>query len=297
MKEQSNIEADCYTSNILLQLQSFDDWTEDEVYDCIGRPKKHPVRRIDGCARGNNAPEYTVDPGSVAALQERLPTDRILLIDFGAAFHHGEKLDHIWTPAPHAAPEILFVGDLTYQVDKWAFGCLLYELCADHTLIKLLFGWNNDAMKDQVAMLGKPPDALWENWEKKDKYFHPDGSPKEAQGRRLGVKPLPLKQRVRNLDRPLTERAYETRDEELLSPDLQNLYDLLQGVITYDAGARLSFRRIISHPFFASARSAMSESIQSSGSTSVHSALLGQYGSNFLGCAPLSGGRDVHTCI
>jgi serine/threonine-protein kinase SRPK3 len=85
----------------------------------------------------------------------------------GAAFYHTEIPDHIWTPAPHSAPEIVFNGALTYQVDKWAFGCLLYELCADHTLIKLLFGWNNDAMKDQVAMLGKPPDALWDDLKEK----------------------------------------------------------------------------------------------------------------------------------
>ncbi|KAF2688088.1 kinase domain-containing protein [Lentithecium fluviatile CBS 122367] len=224
--------------------------TEEEVYDCMGQPNKHPVRRLDGGPRGDNAPEYTVDPGDVVALERRLPTDRILLIDFGAAFYHGEHLDHIYTPAPHAAPEIVFGGELTHEVDKWAFGCLLYELCADHTLVKLLFGWNNDALKDQVAMLGKPPETLWQNWGARDMYFHPDGTPKEAEGRRLKVKPLSLEQRVRNLERPLSERGYDTGDPEPLSPDLQNLFDLLKGVITYDAKARLSFDQIQTHPFF-----------------------------------------------
>lgn len=221
----------------------------------MGPPNKHPVRRLDGHSRGDNAPEYTVDPGDVGALEKRLSTDRILLIDFGNAFYHGEDLDHIWTPAPHSAPEIVFGADLTHQVDKWAFGCLLYELCADHSLVKLLFGWNNDAMKDQVAMLGMPPDALWKNWEARDKYFHPDGTPREAQGRRLKVKLLSLEQRVRNLDtgKPLSERGYATGDESRLSPDLQDLYDLLEGLITYDAKARLSFEQVLSHPFFSAA--------------------------------------------
>ncbi|UKZ47256.1 hypothetical protein TrVGV298_001473 [Trichoderma virens] len=221
--------GDCYTSNILSQLQNFDEWSEEEVYACMGQPNKHPVRRLDGQPRTDNAPEYTVDPGNTVALEKRLPTDRILLIDLGAAFYHGEHLDHIWTPAPHSAPEIVFGGDLTFQVDKWAFGCLLYELCADHTLVKLLFGWNNDAMKDQVSMLGKPPDALWRNWEARDKYFHPDGTPKEAQGRRLKVKPLSLEQRVRNLDKPLSERGYGAGDEAPLPPHLRDLHDLLGG--------------------------------------------------------------------
>ncbi|KAL3437126.1 kinase-like domain-containing protein [Aspergillus tetrazonus] len=244
--------GDCYTSNILTQLRPFDDWSEEELYACMGEPIKHQVRRLDGGTRGDNAPEYTVDPGNVLALEARLPTDRVLLIDFGAAFYHNESPEVIFTPAPLAAPEILFGGELTPAVDNWAFGCLLYELCADRTLIKLLFGWNNDAMKDQVAMLGKPAEVLWQNWENRTKYFYPDGTPKEADGRRLKVRPLSLEQRVRNLEKPLSERGYGTVDNNAppLPPDLQQLYDLLKGVITYDAGARLSFDAIQNHPFF-----------------------------------------------
>ena len=194
--------ADCYTSNILSQLRSFDDWTEEDLYACMGRPSKHQLRRLDGGPRGSSAPEYTVDPGDVIALESRLRTDRILLIDFGAAFYHDERPPVVYTPAPLTSPEIHFGGEITSAVDKWAFGCLLYELCADRTLIKLLFGWNNDAKKDQVAMLGKPPDALWQNWEEGGKHFHSDRTPKESQGRRLKVDTLSLEQRVRNLESP-----------------------------------------------------------------------------------------------
>ncbi|KAJ5687993.1 hypothetical protein N7536_010612 [Penicillium majusculum] len=157
--------GDCYTSNILNQLFPFDEWTEEELYACLGKPIKHYVRRLDGQPRGNDAPEYTVDPCNIPSLEARLATERILLIDLGAAFYHHEPPDTIITPVPYKAPEILFGGELTFAVDKWAFGCLLYGLCADHSRFKLLFGWNNDAMKDQVAMLGKPPEGLWKNWD------------------------------------------------------------------------------------------------------------------------------------
>lgn len=216
----------------------------------MGRPNKHQVRRLDGKLKGDNAPNYTVDPGNVAALGKQLSEERIILIDFGAAFFHGEDLDHIWTPAPHSAPEIVFGGELTYQVDKWAFECLLYELCADHTAIKLLFGWTNDAMKDQVSMLGKPPDALWKKWEDRGKYFNPDGSPKEAGDRRLKVEPFSLKQRVRNLDKPLSERNFGRGVETPLSPELEDLYDVLEKVFTYEANDRPSFEKLSSRPFF-----------------------------------------------
>lgn len=245
------MQTDCYTSNILSKLLPFDDWSEDDIYACLGQPNKHHVRRLDGEPRNQNAPEYTVDPGNVAALEARCQTNEVILIDVGSGFFHDEKPPHIFTPAPHAAPEILFRGELTAAVDQWAFGCLLYELCAGRTLVKLLFGWNNDAMKDQVAMLGKPCDALWQNWEGRDKYFHPDGTPKGAQGRRLKVQPLSLEQRVRNLQKPLSEWDYGTGETTPLPPDFQNLYELLDGVIRYDAQARLSFEEIQAHPFFA----------------------------------------------
>jgi serine/threonine protein kinase len=246
----AKMETDCYTSNILFQLLPFNDWSDEDIYACIGQPIKHYVRRLDGGPRGKNAPEYTVDAGNVAALQDRLFTNRIILIDFGGAFYHSERPVVIYTPAPFASPEIVFGGELTHAVDKWAFGCLLYELCANHSLIKLLFGWKNDAQKDQVAMLGKPPDALWQNWEARDKYFNPNGTPREAQGRRLKVQPLSLEQRVRNLEKPLSERGFGTGVAMPLPPNLQSLYDLLKGVIIYDAGARLSFEQIQAHPFF-----------------------------------------------
>lgn len=196
-----------------------------------------------------SAPEYTVEPGDMAALERRLRVDRVLLIDLGAAFYHDQRPPVVYTPAPLTSPEILFGGEITSAIDKWAYGCLLYELCADRTLIKLLFGWNNDAKKDQVAMLGRPPEALWKNWEERDRYFCPDGTPKEAEGRRLKVDVLSLKQRVRNVGRPLSERDGSAVSEPL-SPALQHLYDLLESLITYDAGARLSFEAIQAHPFF-----------------------------------------------
>jgi hypothetical protein len=119
------MQTDCYASNILSKLLSFDDWSEKDIYACFGQPNKHHVRRLDGKPRDQNAPEYTVDPGDVAALEARCHTNQAVLIDLGGAFFHDEKPQRILTPAPHAAPEILFRGELTAAVDQWAFGCLL----------------------------------------------------------------------------------------------------------------------------------------------------------------------------
>jgi serine/threonine-protein kinase SRPK3 len=240
-----------YTSNILFQLENFDEWSEADLYKCIGQPVKHKVCRLDGKPTGRNAPEYTVEAGNVAALESRLCADRILLIDFGEAFYHHEKPHEIFTAAPFASPELIFDGDITYAIDKWAFGCVLYEICAGISLFKLLFGWFNDIRKDQVAMLGKPPDLIWENWKNSKKYFYPDGTPKDPEGRGLKVELYSLEERVRNIARPPSERRYATPTTEVpLSKDLQHLYDLLRRIMLYDPGSRLSFESIQAHPLF-----------------------------------------------
>ncbi|KAH8695783.1 hypothetical protein GQ44DRAFT_733732 [Phaeosphaeriaceae sp. PMI808] len=184
--------------------------------------------------RGPNVPEYTVEPGDMITLEARLPTNRVLLIDFGAAFYYHERPTQIFTPAPYASPEILFQGGLTPAVDKWAFGCLLYEFCSDRSFIKLLFGCNNDAIKDQVAMLGKPPDTLWKNWTNRHKYFE-GGTSKESESRRLKVEPPSLLQRVRIVKKPVRDRRVDTDADKPLEQDLSDLYDLLKEVMLYDA--------------------------------------------------------------
>ncbi|KAF2676241.1 kinase domain-containing protein [Lentithecium fluviatile CBS 122367] len=245
--------GDCYTSNILTRLQNFDDWSEEDIYETMGQPVKHMVWRLDGDPRGDNAPEYTVQVGNVAALDARLATDRIVLVDFGEAFYHEERPKKIVTPAPFASPEIVFGTEITPAHDQWAFACILYEIAADHSLFKMIFGWFNDTLKDQVAMLGKPPQDAWERWDGRTKYFHHDGTPKEAEGRRLTVRPLTLKQRVRNISKPLAERNYGSPSElnEPLSEELQGLYDLLRGLLVYDPTSRSSFDEVQAHSFFA----------------------------------------------
>jgi serine/threonine-protein kinase SRPK3 len=240
---------DCYTSNILSRLKSFDDWCDAQVYEALGQPVKHQIRRLDGSSLSTNVPSYTVESGDVTALQDLLATGEILLIDFGESFYHHEIPKEIVTPAPFAAPEIVFGTQITPAIDRWAFGCIVYELAADHTLFKMIFGWFNDTLKDQVSMLGKPPDAMWRNWEGREKYFHPDGTPKEAEGRRLKVERYPLEQRVRNIGLPLSERNYGASSGEKLSGELRSLYDLLKGIMVYDAASRIPFREIQGHPF------------------------------------------------
>lgn len=101
-------------------------------------------------------------------------------------------------------------------------------------------------------MLGKPPEYMWKQWEGRTKYFHEDGTPKEAEGRRLKVHSDSLEHRVRNIGRAPAERHYETPHDaaEPLSRELQNLYDLLKSLLVYEPEIRASFDQVLKHAFF-----------------------------------------------
>lgn len=109
---------DCFSSNILERLANFDEWTEEQIYEIMGKPIKHDVRRLDGFPLGDSAPPYTVEIGNMDALGARLSTDDIVLIDFGESFYHHERPAKITTPAPSAAPEIVFGVEITPAIDK-----------------------------------------------------------------------------------------------------------------------------------------------------------------------------------
>lgn len=190
------------------------------------------------------------------ALEEKLSIPKILIIDFGQAFYHHESPD-VLTPKLFMAPEILFSQSRSPALDQWQLGCTTFELCSGYSLLRMLFGAKTDVMKDVVAMLGKPPDAMWRNWKERETYFHDDGSPKPAVGRRIPVKTYPLMERVRDIARademsnkePRREQSIVIRDA-LPNDELAQLYDLLSKLLVYEARQRLSMSKSTEHPFF-----------------------------------------------
>ena len=240
---------------MLQKLQDFSQWTVDEVYDCLGPIIKHPIQRVDDGPLEEGAPAYLVQPGNMANLEKRLSIDQVLIIDFGSAFFLHENPTSVATPPPFKAPESLFGGKLTSALDIWSLGCNLFEMCSGYCLLKMLFEPKADVRKDMVAMLGKPPEAMWQAWSEREKYFESDGTPKASEDRQIAVKVYPLSDRVRDIEKlqqPGSIGFFAVEDQNSTHPkfSLSDLEDLLVRMLTYDAENRLSINDALQHPFF-----------------------------------------------
>ena len=99
---------------------------------------KEKLIRIDGQAVEKCAPTYTVHPGNLLGLEERMLLSKALIIDFGQAYFLDNPPKRITTPSQFSAPEILLRQAVSPASDAWALGCNTFEICAGYTLFKAL---------------------------------------------------------------------------------------------------------------------------------------------------------------
>ena len=195
-------------------------------------------------------------------LEKRLAIPKILIIDFGQAFYSNEPPNTL-TPKIFSAPEILFATEVTEATDQWQMGCLIFELCSGFSLFSSLFDPKMDVLKDIVSMLGKPPDTMWQRWQERDKYFEDDGTPKEARGRIIPVKPYRLIDRVGDIvkqDRRAAGKAnarlvaasefLEPSGEGLPNDTLVHLHGFLRRLLIYESDKGLAIEEALIDPFF-----------------------------------------------
>lgn len=229
----------------------------------MGYPFKEKVRRLDSGPLDNTVPSYTVKPGDLLSLEQRIVIPKALIIDFGQAFYLHESPGRITTPAQFSSPEVLYRTKVTPAIDKWSLGCTVFEICSGYSLFKMIFNPRIDVLKDMVAMLGKPPEAMWQLWDERQKYFNADGTPKKAVGRQIEVSRYPLLNRVQDIgkmyqglahgtdgDPRLLTRSPEADDAKLTSVEQTHLYDLLSKMMIYDPERRLTLEAAMQHPFF-----------------------------------------------
>ena len=194
-------------------------------------------------------------------LEKRLAIPRILIIDFGQAFYCNGPPNTL-TPKIFSAPEILFATEVTEATDQWQMGCTIFELCSGFSLFSSLFDPKMDVLKDIISMLGKPPDTMWQRWQEREKYFEDDGTPKEASGRLIPVKPYRLIDRVRDIvkqDRRAVGKTnarlvaasdfLEPSGEGLPNDTLVHLHDFLGRLLIYESDKRLPIEEALMHPF------------------------------------------------
>ncbi|KAL8686031.1 MAG: hypothetical protein Q9224_005576 [Gallowayella concinna] len=114
--------GDCTTRNVVFQLCNIDHWTEDDIYNTLGRPQCR-----FNCQHGMDGEkvDYIVNPIDLSELGAPYVTNHIMLIDLGLAFYLNKPPKYIGTPPECSAPEVFFDQRVGEASDIWALGCTI----------------------------------------------------------------------------------------------------------------------------------------------------------------------------
>ncbi|PVH85554.1 protein kinase [Cadophora sp. DSE1049] len=252
--------GDLTASNVLFQLNDcIDGWSQEEIYECLGQPRKDAIMTISGSAPGESALKYIVEPCSFPDLQ--FLCGDILLVDFGCAFSSHKppsNPDDIGLTMSYAAPEVIFESNVSVYSDIWALGCVLFEIRSGRQLFGNWIGSKDDVLRQLVQAFGKLPEPWWTAWEtREDYYFDDDGDP-----RKIWVDGIVRASKF-GLDEMIAEIGYADEEEdvpennsaEMLEPNRTNIpaeeashmNDLLRRILKWKPEERISVKEILSH--------------------------------------------------
>ncbi|KAH6657689.1 hypothetical protein BKA67DRAFT_532882 [Truncatella angustata] len=122
---------DLHLGNILLRLpSSFNQLSDEELYNKYDAPELEPVTRFDGKPFPQGVPLYAISPVWLGEPSERitLPEAEILISDFGEAFSPLQEVRHkSHSPITIRPPETRFEPDrpLGFSTDIWTLACHL----------------------------------------------------------------------------------------------------------------------------------------------------------------------------
>ncbi|UYV81688.1 CLK2 [Cordylochernes scorpioides] len=162
----------------------------------------------------------------------RVKNTQIKLIDFGSATFDHEHHSTIVSTRHYRAPEVILELGWNQACDVWSIGCILFELYLGITMFQTHDNKEHLAMMERI--LGPIPHRM--SRRTKTKYFyhgHLDWDPKSSAGRYVKENCKPL-------------RKYMLSEED----DHQQLFHLIESMLQYEPGQRVSLGEALDHPFF-----------------------------------------------
>jgi serine/threonine protein kinase len=215
--------GDLTTSNVLLELNTFNSLPEEKIYDLLGEPKGERVQPFDGKSLGQSAPYFIYQPADLTKLSQ-FYSGNIIVIDFGAAFFLDNVPESVGTPAQFCAPELLVRNLCGKPTDVWALACTIFEMRSGNVLFEELMGSDEDVLMQMLGALGPFPKSLTE---RKGFEWLED----------TGESGTELEDLVFNVKGISDDEAYA-------------LYDLLKMALRYDIEDRLTVDEVLRHPWF-----------------------------------------------
>ncbi|KAK4554930.1 hypothetical protein LTR86_008078 [Recurvomyces mirabilis] len=253
--------GDLTLPNVLLKFKGTDGWTEEDVYERLGKPSTTALIPVTQSESNNSGPDYVVEPAGIPGANDL--AEDIVLVDFGEAFSfdHPPKAEDIGIPLMYRAPETIFDGRYDSRSEIWALACVMYEIRAGDPLFTSLMGTKDEIIMQWVQMKGRMPDPWWGRWERRARCFEEDGRPRKVgpNGRVLAVET--------SLEEKIGWIGTEDEGEALLAapgPELLEPYgavvpdgqaeimrDLLDGMLKWRPEERVTIEQVLKHPWVA----------------------------------------------
>ncbi|CAE6496121.1 unnamed protein product [Rhizoctonia solani] len=158
--------------------------------------------------------------------------------DFGSAIEIGGKSIPIFTPASHAAPEIILGCDDSVEADVWGVGMIVWELLAGTELLEgvdpeFRARTQRKHLADITNLLGSPPISLLSRGRTSLSFFNSSG-----------------KFKYPNL---LTaDRRLKATFANKMNHDEQDAFlDFMKGIVVWDPKQRKSVKELMEHSWLA----------------------------------------------
>ena len=244
---------DIHTKNIASHIPNLDSWTVEQIYECLGKPSKATILRLDNQPLGPEAPPYSVEPACFWSLGEETLTKQIRIIDFGEASFSSEDRKKLHTPMPFRAPESFFGENVGTPADIWAFACTIFDLFGKAALFEAFMPDKDRIIAEMVSTLGPLPERWWEKWENRGIYFSRDGARRMDSVMYDFQEPKPLALRIREI-RPDggggdgghgEDHSEGATTEHLSNEDLAGLQRLLATTLKYCPAERATAEDVV----------------------------------------------------
>ncbi|NXL94785.1 CLK1 kinase, partial [Alectura lathami] len=165
--------------------------------------------------------------------ERTLKNPDIKVVDFGSATYDDEHHSTLVSTRHYRAPEVILALGWAQPCDVWSIGCILIEYYLGFTVFPTHDSKEHLAMMERI--LGPLPDHMIQKTRKR-KYFYRDQldwDEHSSAGRYVARRCKPLKEFMTCKD-----------------ADHENLFDLIQKMLEYDPGKRITLQEALKHPFF-----------------------------------------------
>ncbi|KAF2421083.1 kinase-like protein [Tothia fuscella] len=264
LHSQNVAHADISTHNILFRIQGLCSWSTDELDERLPEPHIEDVHMMDNQAPSSSAPIYLVDSMKMQDIVDLELDGDIMLIDFGLSYYaeesaHKQPIRNL----QHSPPELILEFEGFLKSDLWALGCTIFELRIGGPLFMGSMANEDYILREVVKLLGKLPDRWWNMWKNHEEWFHEDGELKTFESEEAITVEIPktIRERIivsRKMDGPnggtlekSTERVLEPQNSRICDTEVDDMTDVLERMMKYEAEDRISAIEVLEHQWFA----------------------------------------------